>query len=103
MKVTIKRVTLCLVVLLCGFVSNNVLAAESNGGQVSSTSKITFYQVEEPKKDEPTPDPKPTPTPKPSLPQTGEVLRNYSLIGLGVISLTAGLFYLLKRRKGYEK
>ncbi|WP_314062783.1 LPXTG cell wall anchor domain-containing protein [uncultured Vagococcus sp.] len=103
MKIINKSLTFCLVVLICGILPHSsVLAAESGGGQVSSNSKITFYS-DEPKKEEPKPTPTPKPTPKPGiLPQTGEAVKNFSLAGITLLSITVILF-LRKRRKEYEK
>lgn len=96
----------CLVVLFCGMVTSDcVQAAESGGGQVSSNSKITFYGGES-KKEEPTPSPNPAPkpTPKPGiLPQTGEVIKNYSVGGIAVLSVVAILFVRRRRRGKHEK
>lgn len=103
MKIINKGLAFCLVVLFCGIVtSDNVLAVESGGGQVSTNSKITFYSDDS--KPTPTPTPKATPTPKSGiLPQTGESVGYYSLVGM-VILITLFVVFVKKRgRQKYEK
>lgn len=102
MKTSNKVMLLCFVVLLYGITFNgasSVSAAETGGGQVSSSSKITFYNgQEEPKEKEPN-KPKPPQKQKPGiLPQTGNVRGNYSLIGFVVLGLSLVVWAVFKKR-----
>lgn len=93
---------LYLVTLIVGLLSNTiVVSAESGGGQVSSTSKITFYQGDEQKKEEIIAPPKVLEK-KDALPQTGEAQINRLVLGLGLLTLTSGVL-LYKKKKQVEK
>ena len=103
MKIINKALAICLVILFYGTItSTSVLAAEAGGGQVSTNSKIVFYEDDV----KPTPKPAPTPTPKPKpgiLPQTGEQVGYYSIGGLAVLLMVIALIVWKRRRKEYEK
>lgn len=102
-KLKLKKIKtiFCLSLLFLGLLTTkgNVIGAEtSNGGQVSTTSKINFYEV---KKEKPTTKPSSS---KPSgvFPQTGEVIKKYSLYG-GAVLIIGVIFFIITRRKKEEE
>ncbi|MHC5373976.1 LPXTG cell wall anchor domain-containing protein [Enterococcus sp. LJL120] len=103
--------------MLVGVVGSvgEVYAAGDAGGQVQNDSQITFYEettdsttssstIESSSTTESSstvlPDTSDTPGGK--LPQTGEVIRNYSLIG-GTLLLVLLLFLFYRKKKDNEK
>lgn len=99
LKIINKSLIFCFVVLFCNIASGSVMAAESGGGQVSSKSHISFYS-DEPEKEKPIPTPKPKPS---NLPQAGEAIKRYWLVGLVMVISVVILFVRKRRRRGYEK
>ncbi|WP_430602384.1 hypothetical protein IGJ02_002721 [Enterococcus sp. DIV0724b] len=94
---------LCLGAVYTGYV---VLASEEIGGQVSTNGKISFY--EESAEPDISTDQEPVsatpskPNGKP-LPNTGEQIQKYGVIGVVLIFLILLVLFLRKRRKGEPK
>ncbi|MHC5250565.1 LPXTG cell wall anchor domain-containing protein [Enterococcus sp. HY326] len=85
----------CLVIILIGMLPLRAAATTGNGGQGTVEGGITFYE-------ESTNPSSSTSTSLPStggkLPQTGDQIRNYSVLGGGIL-LLALLFFFYRRRK----
>lgn len=113
---TKKRVFLFLLVVVSLVTTTGVVyAAESVGGQVSTGGKITFYEATSDTEETPdssTPEKPGEGTPpggndtagnqrKPggNLPNTGEVVKYFSLIGLGLILLVLLLWFIKDKMK----
>ncbi|MHC5247440.1 LPXTG cell wall anchor domain-containing protein [Enterococcus sp. LJL120] len=100
MKKIGSKFLLSLVILFVGCLSGGVtgLATDAVGGQATVDGKITFYETstEAPA----TSSSEVLPDTGGKLPQTGEVVRNYSLIGGGVIlAILLLLYYRRKKEK----
>lgn len=103
LKLIKKIITLCLVASLWSLltISELAIAAESGGGQISSTSKITFYEGEEPVEPKPIAPPK-TPIKSGVLPQLGHFIKHYGIWGLATLGLI-GLVIFYRRKKQQEE
>ena len=104
MKRVKRSMILCLGLVVFFFSLGGHVSAESthNDGQVTSPGGITFLQG----KEEPITKPGTKPVSKvvtKVLPQTGEALKNYSLLGLGLLLIVAFWLVILKRRGKHEQ
>ncbi|MDA9471587.1 LPXTG cell wall anchor domain-containing protein [Enterococcus sp. 5H] len=111
---TIKLIVCSLIVLMGMFsYSSSSSANEGTGGQVNRGGKISFYEEStepsdsststEPSSNTPT---TPSSTVKPagkSLPNMGELMKNYGIFGIGILLLLVLVLFLRKRRKGEQK
>lgn len=105
---------ICLLVVLMSILTKPYMVlGDSTNGQVVVPSEISFYEDNsESTKDEPTSSSSikkntsknnTTQTDKTTnkgiLPQTGEAIKNYGLIGVAIMIVVVMLFFLRKRRK----
>lgn len=96
MKIEKKRFFYSVIIAI--FLSTRVkVHAKSIGGEVSTTSGITFFEEA---------DASVVDTAKKSiisrLPQTGEALHGYVWVGIALVALSLCAFYLVKRRQTRE-
>lgn len=78
---------------------SSVFADGANGGQVTTEGKISFYEETTDTTTEPSITKPSKPTSKKTLPNTGEELKNYSLLGILFIALVFFLFFFIKRKR----
>lgn len=108
MKIIKKVNILCLILVAFFLTVEGHALAESAGGQVSTTSGITFLK----EKEVPTKPTTPTSPTEPAkvtagtktsfLPKTGEILTEYKFLILGFIALAVLGVIFLKRSRKYE-
>lgn len=98
----------CSLILWIGVISTEtvVQANEGNGGQVITDGKISFYEGTTETSSSTSTEPSSATPSKPigkPLPNTGEQIKHYSLIGGGLLLFVLIFLFFTKRRKGEQK